>query len=70
MNFDEAKAARQPAYCFLESGAVLRYDSEADQVRHLEYPAQPRAWQQAQFFHGQVPGDGWRHLAGCSCTAC
>jgi hypothetical protein len=60
----------RPAYCRLSDGEVLRYDPYEDSVRTLAYPATPGAWDEASFFRGEVPRDGWKHLHGCDCERC
>jgi hypothetical protein len=70
MTYEQAGQVHRPAYCFLETGGVLRYDPGADRVLHLSYPAQPSAWKEAVTFPGDIPKDGWRHLAGCQCDLC
>ena len=70
MNLEQARAIGRHAYCYLASGAVLRFDPDDDVVRQLGYPAEPSAWRAAHYFLGEVPQEGWRHLLGCTCGSC
>ena len=70
MNFEEATLSLLPAYRYLESGAVVRYDPRDGSIRRLAYPATPSTWTQASGFAGHVPAEGWCHVAGCECPTC
>jgi hypothetical protein len=70
VRFEEATRAARPAYCHLESGAVLRYEPVDGRITVLSYPATPSKWREAKEFLGLVPKGGWQHLPGCRCGLC
>lgn len=70
MTLDDVRELSRPAFCYLESGAVLRYGPDDGRIRCLAFPSQPSAWRQAPFYQGSVPDTSWRHLKGCDCGRC
>jgi hypothetical protein len=69
MTLVETRASGRPAYCYLSSGAVLRFSPDDGTVRYLEHPEGPAAWRWAQLYRDDVPDEGWQHLGDDSMTS-
>lgn len=62
--------AGQPAFCCLESGALLIYDPEAGDMKILAHSPSSPDHKRLASYAGFVPPSGWTHLAGCLCCDC
>jgi hypothetical protein len=70
MTFDEVIAAGVCAFCQLDGGALLRYESGEACARVLRYPDSPCEWHEAPVFEDPIPEAGWSHHIDCVCAFC
>lgn len=70
MTYREMVKAGRPAFCHLDSGALLRCDAAGRDMQVLCYPARPTDVDGAVPYAGEVPVAGWRHHPGCPCEFC
>lgn len=70
VTLEQVLSTRKLAFCYLDSGALLRYDVEREEVTLLSYTGVPISQHRGVRYSGALPTSGWRHDRDCACHAC